>query len=69
VLKRAAKERFALPLLADQHVSKPLEPWQHGDELMPHGLTMDACLHAWFPPPLPVVLAPPREGASLHANQ
>src|SRR4029077_17274262 len=50
--KRAAKEGLALPLLADQHVGKTLEPWQHGDELMPQGWAMGACLHAWFPPPL-----------------
>jgi hypothetical protein len=53
-LKRSAKEGLALSLLADQHVGKTLEPRQHGDELMPHRLAMDACLHAWFPPPLPV---------------
>jgi hypothetical protein len=39
--KRTAKERLALLLLADEHIGKALEPREHDDEVMPHGVAMN----------------------------
>jgi len=39
--KGAAKQGLALLFLTDQYVGEALEPRQHGDERMPHGLVIN----------------------------
>jgi hypothetical protein len=38
--ERAAKQGLALLLLAGEHIGEALEPWQHENELTPHGVAM-----------------------------
>ena len=43
--ERAAKQRPALLLLADEHIGEALEPRQHGDQPLPYGVVAKSCLH------------------------